>query len=248
MTAILLAPVLIIVLLVHTKEIQRPLKSVVMPIVIVFGFAMLTAGWYYFRNYIELGQFFVVGGDPSCTIKWWQDPSYRTWSQVLSFGQSLSHPVYAGVKDFWDGIYSTLWLDGFNSGLISFKYRPPWNENFMAAGALLALLPTIFILTSVVVTGRNNTAFYRNAAILSIGTIALFFAAMMDIYIRNPYYCFTKASYTLGLLPCYAVLAAAGAEPFLRNRIVRSVSIAVFACWGLAAYAAYFVIGFQQWR
>jgi len=61
-------------------------------------------------------------------------------------------------------------------------------------------------------------------------------------------YCLAKASYTLGLLPCYAVLAAAGAEPFLRNRIVRSVVIAVFACWGFAAYTAYFVIGFQQWR
>jgi hypothetical protein len=247
-TAVLLSPVLIIVLLVHTRAVQRPLKSAVMPTVTVFGFSMLTAGWYYFRNYIELGTPFVVGGDPSCPIQWWQDPSYRTWSQILSFGQSLSYPVYAGVKGFWDGVYSTLWLDGFNSSFTDFIYRPPWNENFMAAGALLALLPSIFILTGVVVAGLNKTAVYRNAALLSLGAIALFLAAMMDIYIRNPYFCFTKASYTLGLLPCYAVLAAAGAEPFLRNRIVRSVAIAIFACWGFSAYMAYFVIDFQQWH
>ena len=247
-TAVLLAPVLIIVLLVHTRTVQRPVKSAVIPTFIVFGFSILTAGWYCLRNYIEFGNPFVAAGDPSCAIPCWQDPSYRTWSQILSFGQSLSYPVYAGVKGFWDGVYSTLWLDGFSSGLITFIYRPPWNENFMAAGALLALLPSIFILTGVVVAGLNKTAAYRNAAVFSFGAIALFLAAMMDVYIRFPTYCLAKASYTLGLLPCYAVLAAAGAEPFLRNRIVRSVVIAAFACWGFAAYTAYFVIGFQQWR
>ncbi len=153
MTAVLLAHAVIIVLLVHTKTVQRPLKSAVMPTITVFGFSILTAGWYYFRNYIELGIFFV---DPSSALQWWQDPSYRTWSQLLSFGQSLSYPVYAGVKGFWDGIYSTLWLDGFNSGLMSFRYRPPWNENFMAAGALLALLPSFIILSGLVVAVLNH--------------------------------------------------------------------------------------------
>lgn len=210
--------------------------------------AILTAGWYYFRNYIELGKPFVGGWDPLIGVKWWQDPSYRTWSQILSFGQSLTHPVYAGVKGFWDGVYSTLWLDGFSSGLKTFKYRPPWNENFMVAGALLALLPSIFIITGATVVGLNKIAVYRNAAILSVGTIALFLVAMMDLFIRVPIYSTAKASYTLGLLPCYAVLAATGAEPFLRNRLVRSVSIAIFACWGFAAYAAYFVIAYQIWR
>jgi hypothetical protein len=121
MTAVLLAPVLIIVVLVHTRAVQRPLKSALMPTVTVFGFSILTAGWYYFRNYIEFGNPFpLVVGALSGAQQWWHDPSYRTWLQVLSFGQSLSYPVYAGVKGFWDGVYSTLWLDGFNSGLISF--------------------------------------------------------------------------------------------------------------------------------
>lgn len=247
MTAVLLAPVLIIAVLVHTRAVKKPLMSAVPSTVTVFGFSILTAGWYYFRNYIEFGNPIpFVDMYLSGTQQWWQDPSYRTWSQVLSFGQSLSYPVYAGVKGFWDGLYSTLWLDGFNSGLITFLYRPPWNENFMAAGALLALLPSVFILTGVIVAGLNKTAIYRNAAILSFGAIALFLAAMMDFYISFPSYCIPKASYTLGLLPCYAILTAAGAEPFLRNRIVRSVAMSAFACWGVAAYTAYFVIGFQR--
>jgi hypothetical protein len=67
---------------------------------------------------------------------------------------------------------------------------------------------------------------------------------MIDMYIVCPVYSRTKATYTLGLLPCYAILVAAGAEPFLRNRIIRSVFMALFACWAFAAYAAYFVVGF----
>lgn len=246
MTAVLFAPVLIIVLLYHTRLVQRPLKAAVRPIIIIFGVSILIAGWYYFRNYIELGKPFVGGWDLSGGMRWWQDPSYRTWSQIFSFGQSLSYPVYAGVKGFWDSVYSTLWLDGFNSGLPDFIHRPSWNENFMVAGALLALLPSIFILTGVIFTSLHKTATYRNAVVFSIGAIGLLLAAMMDLYIRLPIYSVAKATYTLGLLPCYAVLAAAGAEPFLHNRIVRSFVMALFVCWAFAAYAAYFVICFQK--
>jgi hypothetical protein len=241
-TAILLAPVLIIVLLFHTMMLQKPLKSAARPVAIIFSVSILTAGWYYFRNYIELGNPFAGIWDHLHMNQWWQDPSYRTWSQVLSFGQSLNYPVFAGVKGFWDTIYSTLWLDGLNSGLIDFM---PWNEHFMIAGALLALLPSMFILTGVIFTWLNKTANYRNTVIFSIGTIALFLAAMLDFYIRFPVYSTAKASYTLGLLPCYSILVAAGAEPFFRNRIIGSIAIALFACWAFAAYTAYFVIGFQ---
>ena len=246
MTAVLLAPVLIIVLLYHTRLVQRPLKAAGRTIIITFGISILTAGWYYFRNYIELGKPFWGGWDLSGGMRWWQDPSFRTWSQIFSFGQSFSYPVYAGVKGFWDSVYSTLWLDGFNSGSPDFIHRPAWNENFMVAGALLALLPSIFILTSMIFARLHKTANYRNAVVFSIGAIGLFLASMMDLYIRLPIYSTAKATYTLGLLPCYAVLAAAGAEPFLRNRIVRSFVIALFVCWAFAAYFAYFVIYFQE--
>jgi hypothetical protein len=110
---------------------------------------------------------------------------------------------------------------------------------------LLALLPSIFIITSVISAWLNKTANYRYTVIFSIGVLALFLLAMMDIFISRTAYSTTKASYTLGLLPCYAILVAAGAEPFLRNKIVRSFVMALFACWAFAAYLAYFVIIFQ---
>jgi hypothetical protein len=202
---------------------------------------MMIAGWYYFRNFIELGSFFIGGWDPSRGIKWWQDPGYRTWSHLLSFGQSLIYPVYSGACSFWDAIYSTLWLDGFNSGIVNFKDRPPWNLNFMAAGALLSLIPTFFILSSIW-AGLIKQNQSRNAVIFSIVTILLFIAALIDLFVQLPTYSTAKSTYTLGLLPCYAILAAAGAEPFVRKKIIRSVAMASFSCWAFAAYAAYFVI------
>jgi hypothetical protein len=199
---------------------------------------MLVAGWYFIQIYIQAGNIFVEN-KISRSLQWWQDPGYRTLSQILSFGQSLIYPIYSGVVSFGDTLYSTLWLDGFNSGLIDFI---PWNYNFMIAGALLAILPSLFIFTGLISAGLNKNRVYRTSVIFSGSVIAIYFIALLDFFILNPIYSGTKAHYTLGLLPCYAILIAAGAEPFLRNKLVRSFAIAFFACWAFAAYAAYFVV------
>jgi hypothetical protein len=242
MTALLLAPVILFVIIFHMKLLKKPLSLSIRPLLIIFGVSLLTSGWYYFRNYIKLGNPFAGVFEHIQMLQWWQDPSYRMFSHFFSFGQSLFHPVYAGVTSFWDMFYATLWLDGINSGLIDFI---PWNENFMIAGALLALLPSLFILASVVLFLANKDIAYKNAILFSIIAITVFVVAMLDMYMICPLYSRTKASYTLGLLPCYAVLIAAGAEPFLRNRFVRSIVLALFACWAFAAYAAYFVVKYQ---
>jgi hypothetical protein len=241
MTALLLAPALIFVLFAHAKLIHKPPKFSFKIIALVFCVSILVSGWYYIRNHMEFGNPFTGLFDMNI-MQWWQDPGYRTWSHFLTFGQSLCYPIYAGVTSFWDMFYSTLWLDGINSGLIDFV---PWNEKIMIAGSLLALIPSAFLVTGVVSLWRNKEFAYRNAVIFSVAVIALFLVAMMDMYIVYPVYSRTKASYTLGLLPCYAILVAAGIEPFLKNRIIRSISLALFACWAFAAYVAYFVVKYQ---
>lgn len=238
-TALLIAPVLVLVIIYHMKLTRKPVQNSVPPLALIFSISILTAGWYYLRNYLVLGNPFLGVFGHSQMLQWWQDPGYRTWAQLLSFGRSLIHPVYAGVASFWDMLYSTLWLDGINSGFIDVI---PWNKYFMVAGAILALVPSLFMATAVVSWWSNKGAVYRNAVALSAGAMILFVAVMMDMFMVFPIHSRTKASYTLGLLPCYVVLIAAGAEPFLKNRFVRSVSIALFACWAFAAYAAFFVI------
>ena len=60
----------------------------------------------------------------------------------------------------------------------------PWNENFMIAGALLALLADhVYFDRCYIRVCINKKTAYRNAVVFSIGTIALFLAVMMDIYI-----------------------------------------------------------------
>jgi hypothetical protein len=44
----------------------------------------------------------------------------------------------------------------------------------------------------------------------------------------------------VGLLPCFGVLAAAGAAPLLRFRMLRAFVLALVACWASAAYIASF--------
>ena len=112
----------------------------------------------------------------------------------------------------------------------------------MIAGSLLALLPSLFILTSVVSTCRGKGEAHPYAVPFSIGIIVLFLIAMLDRFMNCPFYSAARSGYTLGLLPCYAILVTAGAEPFLKNRFIRSVVMALFACWAFAAYAAYFVV------
>lgn len=241
LTAAPLALVLLIVSAFYTMSRGKPVRMMLKPIILIFGVATFISGWYLFQFYIQFGDSFVKNRF-SQMMQWWQDPSYRTWSQILSFGQSLVHPVYSGVSSFWNMLYSTLWLDGYNSGLVDFI---PWNYNFMIAGALLALLPSLFILTGFISIWLNKNNFYRTTVIFSIGTIAVYFAVLLDNFILNPIYSGTKAHYTLGLLPCYAILISAGAEPFLRNKIIRSFTLALFACWAFAAYVAYFVINFN---
>lgn len=241
MTALLLAPAMMFVVFAHAKLIRKPLKYSSKMIAMIFCVSVLVSGWYYIRNHMEFGNSFAGLFDMNI-MQWWQDPGYRTWSHFLTFGQSLCYPIYAGVTSFWDMFYSTLWLDGINSGLIDFV---PWNEKFMIAGALLALFPSALMGTGIVALLCHKKVAYSNAVIFSAAVIAMFLVAMMDMYIVYPVYSRTKASYTLGLLPCYAILVAAGAEPFLRNRIIRSIAWALFACWAFAAYAAYFVVKYQ---
>jgi len=238
MTAVLMTPVIIIVLLAHSVKVHLPVKTALKNILVVFGVAIAISGWYYCRNYLTLGNPFAGPLDHQRFIYWWQDPGYRMWPQILSFGQSLVYPVYSGVASFWDAVYSTFWLDGFNSGISDFV---PWNIHWMIAGALLALIPSAFMLTSLIRVSLKKELAYRNAVVFSLGIILLFVAAMMDRFLNCSFYSAARSIYLLGIVPCVAILVAVGMKPFLHNRVVRSLTWALFSCWAFASWSAYIV-------
>ena len=240
-TAVLLALPVVIAVVVHSRDVKESFRAAAVKVGLVLGACFVTSGWYYIRNWIELGKPFIGGWELSRRIEWWQDPGYRTLSQLVSFGESLIHPIYSGTAGFWDAIYSSLWLDGFISGVYSPSHWMPWNEHFVLAGALLAIVPTILLLAGVMSPVRKSMCQSRKATLFSIACVVIYLGAILDLYIRLPIYSTAKASYTLGLLPCYGLLMAAGAEPFLHKRIVRSFIMASIACWAFAAVVAYFV-------
>jgi hypothetical protein len=242
MTALLMTPVIVVALLAHAVKLRSPATSVLKNILAVFGAAVAVSGWYYYRNDVALGNPFAGPLDHQRFIQWWQDPGYRTWSQILSFGRSFVYPLYSGVVSFWDAVYSNFWLDGFNSGIVDFV---PWNVHLLLAGQLLGLIPSFFIVTAVVVALVKRNYAWRNAVVFSLGTILLFLAAMMDRFIQCSFYSSARSFYLLSVIPCFAIVVAAGMEPFLHRRCIKSSAVALWACWAFAAWAAYFVLSPQ---
>ena len=91
------------------------IRSVARFVIIALCIALTVAGWYYLRNWIEMGRFFVGGWDAMRDIVWWQDPGYRTFRQCYIFGESIFYPVFSSIYGFWDAIYSSFWADGYLS-------------------------------------------------------------------------------------------------------------------------------------
>ncbi|MBW2693619.1 MAG: glycosyltransferase family 39 protein [Deltaproteobacteria bacterium] len=208
----------------------------------VGGACTLVSGWYYVRNWIRLGHPFVGGWDPARGILWWQDPGYRTWEQYLSFGESLIHPIFAGTHGLWDGLHSTMWLDGMLSGKFG-GTLPPWNLAPLLAGAWLGLLPLALILIGV---GRSLWRAARGESDgLAFSAVAICFGliAVSWISVTVPTYSAIKATYLLGFLPCFGVLAAAGYEALARQTWPRALLAGGIGCWAVFAYVAYFAIG-----
>lgn len=241
-TAILLIPPVLGSLVyvgIRRRQGTRRILVAVGQCVLVVG---LLTGWYFARNWIELGRPYIGGWDSSRGIVWWQDPGFRTRHDLLAFGGSLIQPIYAARYGFWDAIYSTLWLDGLVSGIASFDDRPPWNESLMLCAPWLALLPTTAILIGVPASWFHVNDKARPALLFGTACLAVYFAAMLALFCRLPIYGTAKATYTLGLLPCYALIGTAGFESFLRWRWLRGTIYGGMACWAVFGYLAYFAV------
>lgn len=202
---------------------------------------LLVAGWFYSRNWIVSGRHMYTGAI-ELGVDWWQDPGYRTWRQLLGFGEALRYPINSSLISFLDGFYSSFSLDAHLSSMIVATARPPWNLDFLLAGAWWGLVPVALMGIGLLSVIRPENAGMRRVLLLSGACLAALWVAMVYGFLRVPYYCVVKATYTLGLLPCYAVLVAAGFGVLTRGRISRAVVYGLLSCWGLCAYLAYWVV------
>lgn len=242
---LLLLPVgmlLLYLAFVREESVAARFRRVALSCGVVFGIAALIAGWYYVRNYLHLGRFFIGGWDPARGTAWWQEPGCRVPRDFYAFGEGLFYPVYATFSGFWDGIYSTFWFDGMLSANGEFECKPEWNYGLLLSGVWLALLPALAMITGLIMTLRKPSASARNGLLFAALCIALYGAALGYHFLSNPNYCAAKAFYSVGITSCYAVLGAAGFELFTRSKMLRPVIYGLFACWVFSAYGGYFIL------
>lgn len=242
MTALLLAFPLAVFLFyklaMNNPSRARGVANALASTMLVLVSASAISGWYFMRNWVEVGQVVIGGWDPSRNIVWWQDPGYRTPAQVFSFGKSLFYPIYSAVAGIWDGLYSTLWLDGY----LSTYNRPPWNYGFFLSSAWLSLLPTAAIILGILSSLARLGRKWWQPPLFAVCCVIIYISAIFYLFLTVPILSTAKATYALGITPCLAVLGASGFEILTKKPHLKAVTAGGIACWALAAYGAYFVL------
>lgn len=241
-TAVLLVPIVALAVFHGLRSGGRTPLGAALGAAAAIGIAAAVSGWYYARNLVVLGKVFASNWDPEIGIAWWQDPGFRTLRDYLAFGDSLSYPVLSGVQRFWDAVHSTFWLDGLLSGQTDIRFIPPWNTGPMLSGAWLGFVPALAMAAGAVATLAAPAPEKRPAQLLSLAAIGIHVLALAYFTLKVPFYSTGKAFYTLGLLPCYGAVAAAGFDPLLGRPAARAVLFGLVACWAVASFAAYFVL------
>ncbi len=244
-TPALLAPfvaAVVIVKFLHTERTAERFRMAAISLALSFGAAFAISGWYYIRNMIHLGRPFVGNWDPEAAA-WWQFPSYRVLDHFFEFGDSFLHPAYSGMDSFWDSLYSTMWLDGGFSGVYhNVVEQNVWNHDLMFSGALLAVLPAAAIIMGIATALRDSNEKAKVCFVLLAMCVALYLGALLDFFIKVPFYTAAKATYTSGITVCYALLGALGLGVLSKRLWMRAVVNGWISSWAVYSYGAYFII------
>jgi Flp pilus assembly protein TadD len=199
---------------------------------------LFIGGWHYLRLWREFGNPFAGNWDPKVSAPWWQYKGLQTPGYYFSFGDSLTRPFFSGLHSFWDGFYSTLWGDGLWGGRVNFWSRPPWNYDLMAVGFVLALVPTVLVLTGL--ARVLLVANLRWLLLLGIGWIFAF--AILGMSFKVPSYAQTKAFYGLPALLPFCALGALGFEFWAgRGKVACSVLGVTLGIWLINLYASFWI-------
>lgn len=230
-TAALLAPLLVgLVAWTAVRATGSP-RAALAPLAGLLGSAAAISGWYFVRNRVALGHFYVGGWDPSRGYPWWQHPGYRLPGDFVAFGESLTRPVLSSFAGVWDGLYSTLWLDGFLSSMVQRFAAPPWSYDTM-----VALAPLSLPLAAAGAFGAARTLWpprvpaaraVRFAAIC----LATYVLAIVALFASLPVYSTTKGTYMLGLAPCYGLVIAWGFAGLPAGRVGRALLSGYLVAW-----------------
>jgi len=206
------------------------------------------SGWHYYRVWAHFGGIAALMGGPRVTVGpsgglSWQDPGYGTAAYYARFGQSLVAPLFSGLNGFVDGLYSTLWGDGWCGGVASLNVRPPWNYDLMAAGYWFAVLPTVAMLVGLMaavirLVGRRQAPWFLLTGLLVPMALGLVYFPLSHPY----YFGNTKAQYGLPVMMSLYAFGAWGIDILSRRwRISRVILWAGLGTWAINSYSSMWI-------
>jgi 4-amino-4-deoxy-L-arabinose transferase-like glycosyltransferase len=239
-TVALLLPLLVAVIVRAANRWGRGPRDTIGHLTRFFLASGAVAGWYFLRNWIAMGTPYIGGWDPARGGAWNQDPGYRVPEDILTFGEALRYPIYAGLSSLWDGIYSSFWLDGYLGSATWYLGAPPWNYAFAVACALLAVPLTAAGAAGALRSLRIPRDATQEVVLFSATAVALYLGALFSLFLALPVYSTVKASYTMGLAPCYGVLFAWGFDLLPRRRAVHAAVAGYLTAWFVFVFRAYF--------
>jgi len=226
----------------YVDRAEVPWRRVTLHIFTLVAIVCAVCGWYYVWVWVNLGTPIVAntGSGAGSPWPWWQHPGFRTSGDYLRFSESLRSPLSSAWYSVWDGLYCTLWGDGYYGGL-PFDERPPWSYDYLVAGMWLALAPSLAIILG---GGRAMFQFLRKPTIVWAFLLAVAFVAAMVVLfgsLRVPY-CFVKAFYGLAAAVPLCALAALGFDLFSASACwLRTVVFMVMGVWVFNSAASYWV-------
>jgi hypothetical protein len=239
-SAFVLLPAILLAIASLGRLARAPLARTLQAVGAFIGSGVAVAGWYYLRNWREFGRPFVGGWEGGRGYDWWQDPGYRIGADLYTFGESLSHPIFASALGFWDGLYATLWLDGLRNLVKSAAASPQWNHEFMLCLALLSLPLSAAGIVGFVRALRVPRTGPERAQAFAVACITSFLLAMLAMFLTVPTYSSVKSSYALGLAPCFAIVMTAGISRLPSGALSRAFVGGTLAVWLAFAYVAFF--------
>lgn len=240
-------PVVAVVLIVLAGRLvieRRSIREWLRTLGVATFLCFVVCGWRFVSVWWRFGSPFVSnwGGDSRIGPLVWQDPGYQTTSYYLRFGRSIVIPHFSGLYSFADGIYSTLWGDALSSGRPELWVGPPWNQDLMMVGYLLALLPALAIVIGIaaalVLLIRKPSAPW----FLLNGVAAAMLLAVLYLTLKVPSYAVVKAFYAMSAMVPLCAFGAWGFDLLIRRwRMVRWLAVVALGTWAINAYAAFWI-------
>ena len=208
----------------------------------ILAVCLAICGWHYARMWSRFGNPLIGSWDPKVGFAWWAHNGYQTATHYLRFGTALSSPWFSGLNSFSDGLYSTLWGDSLLGGMAVLIARPPWNYDLMAAGYLLALLPTFAAILGGFVALIKFVRKPAPEGFMLLGLFYLTLFALVSMSLNMPACAIFKAFYGLPALVPFCAFAARGLDRLWRwSGKLRPMLTVGFCIWALNSYASFWI-------